>query len=221
MSPSLKPYVLLLLLPLIRLTLSSTLAPYTTVTLSGPATPTNTSHSFASDTAFLSSILNSTNTFRHQHNASDVTWNNTLASFASTWATHCKFKHSDGPYGENLASGYENVTAAIDAWGNERKKYDFSDGGFGEDTGHFTQLVWKNTTTVGCARENCDGKGDTDGWFVVCEYWPRGNVKGEYQQMVQKQVEGTSGAAGRKMGTFGVLATAVAVSVVMEIDAWI
>lgn len=38
-------------------------------------------------------------------------------------------------------------------------------------TGHFTQLVWRNTTTVGCARSECNGgqkggKGDAPGWYV-------------------------------------------------------
>jgi hypothetical protein len=35
--------------------------------------------------------------------------------------------------------------------------------------GHFTQLVWKGTETVGCGRSNCSGRGDAPGWYVVCE----------------------------------------------------
>jgi hypothetical protein len=35
-----------------------------------------------------------------------------------------------GIYGENLASGYENVTSAIIAWGEERRKYEFRGGSF-------------------------------------------------------------------------------------------
>lgn len=77
-------------------------------------------------------------------------------------------------------------------WGNERAQYDFSKGGFGDHTGHFTQLVWKATTSVGCGRTLCNSKGDgtAPGWLVVCEYSPRGNVQGQYQANVDAQVAG-------------------------------
>lgn len=82
--------------------------------------------------------------------------------------------------------GFKDATGAVEAWGDERDLYDFNGPtGFTEETGHFTQLVWRGTTSVGCARINC-GVGDDDddddedaqGWYVVCEYWPPGNVLG-------------------------------------------
>jgi hypothetical protein len=81
-----------------------------------------------------------------------------------------------GPTGENLAAGYANASASIDAWGLERESYNFNSPGFSEQTGHFTQLVWKSTTSVGCGRVDCNGSGGTPGWYVVCEYWPAGNI---------------------------------------------
>ena len=82
------------------------------------------------------------------------------------------------------------MTDAVDGWGDERTKYDFKHGAFSEATGHFTQLVWKASTSVGCARMDCEGKGGTaQGWFVVCEYWPAGNVEGEFGAEVQREVE--------------------------------
>ena len=95
-----------------------------------------------------------------------------------------------GPNGENLAQGYANVTDAVDAWGDERNEYDFNDPGFSEATGHFTQLVWKATTTVGCGRTLCNEMNDVAGWYVVCEYYPPGNVIGEFAIEVQGEVEG-------------------------------
>lgn len=77
----------------------------------------------------------------------------------------------------------------MEAWGNEEAKYKFNDPGFSEETGHFTQLVWKTTTTVGCGRKLCG----TRGWFVVCEYWPRGNVGGEYAKEVDRSIDGGGG----------------------------
>lgn len=81
------------------------------------------------------------------------------------------------------------MTDAVDGWGDERNKYNFNNGGFSEATGHFTQLVWKATTSVGCGRMDCDGKGGSaQGWFVVCEYYPAGNVQGDYGQEVGREV---------------------------------
>ena len=70
-----------------------------------------------------------------------------------------------GPTGENLAAGYANATASVDAWGLERTDYNFKKPtGFSEKTGHFTQLVWGNTTSVGCAVESCQGE---NGMFTL------------------------------------------------------
>lgn len=137
------------------------------------------------DDAFTSAVLNSTNFYRTQHNASDVTWNTTLEEFAVDYLDEngCEFEHSGGPYGENLAMGYPNATASVEAWGDERDDYNFRRGKFDMDTGHFTQLVWQNTTDMGCGRKLCDRS-----WYLVCEYWPRGNVEGQYQEMVHQQV---------------------------------
>ncbi|KAK3333043.1 CAP domain-containing protein [Cercophora scortea] len=137
--------------------------------------PISQSPQFVSDTDFTAAILNSTNLFRHQHNASAVNYNATLDQFATAYLdanADCTFAHSGGPYGENIALGCSDVQGCVDAWGNERAKYDFDHPDFGQETGHFTQLVWKNTTAVGCGRKLCGDKG----WFLVCEYFPRGNV---------------------------------------------
>lgn len=42
--------------------------------------------------------------------------------------------------------------------------------------GHFTQLVWKSTTKVGCATEKCPAGTifDFDSWYTVCNYNPMG-----------------------------------------------
>ncbi|KAL7919613.1 CAP domain-containing protein [Trichoderma austrokoningii] len=159
-----------------------------------PAIPSNVP-SYSISSSFTSAILNSTNTYRRQHNASSLSWNTTLEKFATSYLqsdTTCDFAHSGGPYGENLAIGYPNATASVEAWGNEVAKYDFNDPGFAEETGHFTQLVWKTTTTVGCGRKLCG----TKGWFVVCEYWPRGNVGGEYAKEVDRSIINGGGGAG-------------------------
>ncbi|KAH7391735.1 CAP domain-containing protein [Pyrenochaeta sp. MPI-SDFR-AT-0127] len=174
---------------------------------------------YTQDTAFRDSILNVTNTYRKQHNATRLVWNDTLADYAGEWSGECKFGHSGGPYGENLAAGYENASASVIAWGEEREEYNFRGGDFSPGTGHFTQLVWKTTSQVGCSRKECnagepDGEGDAPGWYVVCEYSPAGNVIGTFQENVQAKLPkdaetcpqgAVCGAASALRGSIGAL----------------
>jgi hypothetical protein len=49
--------------------------------------------------------------------------------------------------------------------------------------GHFSQIVWKGTTHVGCWTKLCTKLGNVDGDsipFTVCNYGPAGNFAGEY-----------------------------------------
>jgi hypothetical protein len=48
-----------------------------------------------------------------------------------------------------------------------------------ESWGHFSQIVWQSTTSIGCATVNCpNGLANTGGgvspWFTVCNYSPPG-----------------------------------------------
>lgn len=172
----------------------------TTVTEARAAPAASAAPQFVNYTLFTSAILNSTNVYRADYNATPMHWNDTLAAFAASYLasdSDCKFAHSGGPYGENIALGCSDVTGCVDLWGNERAHYHWGDPGFSEQTGHFTQLVWKNSTEVGCGRKLC-GK---ESWFLVCEYWPRGNVIGEFADEVGKQVNGTGSGVRPPPGT--------------------
>lgn len=127
------------------------------------------------------------NAVRAKHCAGPLTWSTKLAAYAQKWADTlrakgCAFDHSHGPYGENLAAGSEGVldpAGTVDYWYSEIKQYRFPDGGFSMNTGHFTQLVWRGTKSVGCGHATCNG---LDVW--VCEYDPPGNWEGEYRTNV-------------------------------------
>ena len=60
-------------------------------------------------------------------------------------------------YGENLfmAGGTEtNGKDPVKSWYDEIQNYRFSSGGFSSTTGHFTQVIWKNSKELGIGVEN-------------------------------------------------------------------
>lgn len=116
------------------------------------------------------------NKLRKLHDAPTMQWDNELALYAEKYASKCEFKHSHGEYGENLAAGYPSAAAAINGWYTEKKDYSYQQAKFSSRTGHFTQLVWKSSTKLGCAIVKCDGKNGTPGDYLVCEYNPPGNI---------------------------------------------
>lgn len=98
----------------------------------------------------------------------------------------------DGSYGENLAQGYASPTLAIDSWADEESNYDYEKQKFSTNNGHFTQLVWKNSTAVSCGASDCG----ESGWLFVCEYNPAGNMIGEFGSNVGKAGQGEDGEPG-------------------------
>ncbi|KAG9134878.1 hypothetical protein Leryth_001210 [Lithospermum erythrorhizon] len=90
-------------------------------------------------------------------------------------------EHSNGPYGENVYWGSDTSFSPFhcaEAWVDEKKLYNYETNSCnpGQDCGHYTQIVWKNTLKVGCGKTVCvSGKGV----FMVCEYDPPGNYVGE------------------------------------------
>lgn len=145
------------------------------------ASPSSTSTVSASS-GFEKDILNAHNEKRAIHGVQSLEWNATLVEFAADYAAssfscnNVTLVHSNGPHGENLAAGYSGGYDPVDAWYDEIELYDFDNPGFNESTGHFTQLIWKSTCQLGCARVICD---NAWGQYTICEYSnTRGNVLG-------------------------------------------
>ena len=65
-------------------------------------------------------------------------------------------------------------------WYDEVANYDFNNPGFSMNTGHFTQLAWKDSTELGCGL----AVGSNYNVYGVCNYSPPGNVIGAFEQNV-------------------------------------
>ncbi|KAF9942239.1 hypothetical protein BGZ75_001386 [Mortierella antarctica] len=126
-------------------------------------------------------ILDTHNKHRARHQAPPLTWNNEAAKFGNNWIQACQFKHSGGKFGENLAAGYKDFKAVIDGWYSEVKFYQYGNPGFSMKTGHFTQVVWKGTKSVGCAKKFCPNSNWT---IYICNYAPPGNMMGAFPKNV-------------------------------------
>lgn len=125
------------------------------------------------------------NEWRLRAGVPPVSWNDELAAGAQAYADTCPSGHSSNEYredvagfaqvGENLYSGTD-VLNGIALFADERLLYEFGTE-IDEETftpiGHYTQMVWSNTTDVGCAVGNCGM------WRTVCWYGPAGNYIGE------------------------------------------
>ncbi|XP_016469247.1 pathogenesis-related protein PR-1-like [Nicotiana tabacum] len=117
-----------------------------------------------------------------------LTWDSNLEKYAKWWASSrkedCRLMHSfpesDFKLGENIYWGSGSTwtpTDAVNAWADEQKYYNYASNSCveGQLCGHYTQIVWKSTRRVGCARVICDS-GDV---FMTCNYFPPGNYIGE------------------------------------------
>jgi len=162
-------------------------APAPTTPPSSPAPRASTPPSAGAPDTIAQRFVDAHNRVRATHCAKPLTWSPKLADVAQKWANAlrdkgCVFGHSGGQYGENLAAGTEGVLdpeATVKMWYDEIEKYKFPDGGFSMQTGHFTQVVWRGTTQVGCGHVSCKGN---DIW--VCNYDPAGNWEGQYRENV-------------------------------------
>jgi len=154
--------------------------------------------SFAQTDADLeNTVIEIHNRERAEVGVPDITWSSDLAADAQKYADYLttlgltledKAPHApfnpDNPQGENLwmgTAGLDSNVERVEWFANEKSDYngelikDSSEVGPNDPvTGHYTQMVWRETTQVGCANSS-DGNLD----FMVCRYSPPGNYVGE------------------------------------------
>ncbi|MBK7858440.1 MAG: metallophosphoesterase [Archangiaceae bacterium] len=118
-----------------------------------------------------------------------LTWSDAAAAVAADWAARCSFAHNpaiSGIYGENIfaaSSSAFSPTAVVENWAEEIIDYDYVSNHCASVCGHYTQIVWRTTSAVGCASTVCTRNSPFGGqapWlFWVCDYEPPGNVNGQ------------------------------------------
>ncbi|XP_040899179.1 Golgi-associated plant pathogenesis-related protein 1-like isoform X2 [Toxotes jaculatrix] len=133
------------------------------------------------DSSFQQEFLATHNSYRAKHSTPPLKFNSELSAACQKWADHLlernSLGHSDTKDGENVftmsSSAGLKLTGkeAVDAWYSEIKDYDWKNPGFTGTTGHFTQVVWKESTELGVGLAT-NGKRA----FVVGQYRPAGNM---------------------------------------------
>jgi pathogenesis-related protein 1 len=152
-----------------------------------PLSPYSSDRRLALSASEAQALVESHNAVRAQVGVGPVAWDAKVADFAqryvSTLVAACDLRHSSrSGYGENLAAwtGEASPTQAVAQWAEEKPLYRADGGPFRSSdmpAGHYTQVVWRSTTHIGCGRATCAKDGYT--WTLLsCNYSPPGNMMG-------------------------------------------
>lgn len=150
--------------------------------------------------AEIQEILRIHNAARAEVNVPPLKWNCKLADFAQNWVNKDVWEHSSseerekiivGSYaGENLAAAAPSDAAIATSgptgwWKKEKPFWNNATGQCqsGKVCGHYTQMVWRKTTEVGCGLKRKSNAMGSD-WqgnsaYLSCVYNPGGNYGGE------------------------------------------
>jgi pathogenesis-related protein 1 len=117
---------------------------------------------------------------------SKVVWSNVVATSAQEYANYLastgQLEHdtTDG-YGENLylSTFKASYLDAINCWYKEKSDYHYNSNSCNDTCGHYTQLVWKDTTEIGCGKAIYTTGIHKNNTVIVCRYNPPGNYIGE------------------------------------------
>ncbi|XP_036803534.1 peptidase inhibitor 16 isoform X1 [Oncorhynchus mykiss] len=124
-----------------------------------------------------------------------VKWDEKLKILAEGYAVKCMWEPNPDlellNMGENLFVSNEplDLNMTMEKWFLEHLDYDYNNNSCQEDRmcGHYTQMVWADSHSVGCAAHRCDtieGLSFEKVNFLVCNYYPKDKFKDEkpYEQ---------------------------------------
>jgi hypothetical protein len=137
-------------------------------------------------------LLAAHNLYRAQVGVPPLLWDAELAAGAAQYgpslAAQRSLVHSPRAtrpgIAENLwmgSAGAYTPEAMVASWGEERDQFrpgifpNVSTTGNWLDVSHYTQMIWRGTTKVGCAVHR------SGGWdYLICRYTPKGNRDGQH-----------------------------------------
>jgi uncharacterized protein YkwD len=143
------------------------------------------------DSAFDKGLLDAHNKERATLGVPPLTWSDALAKDAAGWAAHIvqighpvHSKPEERSHeGESLwmgTAGAFSPDEIVGGWIAEKSSFVYGafpnvvKSGDWHVVGHYTQVIWRNTKEVGCAKTTMGGND-----LVVCRYNPAGNLVGE------------------------------------------
>ena len=114
-----------------------------------------------------------------------MTWATDLAASAQAYADKCIFAHdAQNKWGENLYANWPPSSAdaqeVVQGWASEKSDYNYANNSCSGMCGHYTQLVWRSSTEVGCGVKTCANfEGNGTGAIWVCRYRQAGNFNNQ------------------------------------------
>lgn len=150
-----------------------------------PCLATNNRRQLTTPRNIISQYLAPHNKIRAKLGLPPLQWSEQLARYAQWWAHQrqgdCAMIHSGSDYGENLFWGSTGrswgPTDAVAFWASEKSYYNYQTNSCaqGRECLHYTQIIWKHSLRVGCAKVTC-----RNGYaFIGCNYDPHGNILGQ------------------------------------------
>lgn len=137
--------------------------------------------------------LRAHNEYRIKHGVPALKLNTRLCKFAEEWAMNLANRanpthRSNSPYGENIFCSWSSAPNGVIVDGREPVEHWYQEGEnhiFGKEpatlrTGHFTQVVWKDSRELGVGQ----ARSKTGQVVVVCNYDPPGNFIGSFAENV-------------------------------------
>ncbi|KAK0183395.1 hypothetical protein PV327_001441 [Microctonus hyperodae] len=138
-------------------------------------------------------------------NITNLKWDEKAAEIAQRWANQCLFSHDncrnyDGVrIGQNIGfkastNHIRNFSDIIQYWYDEVEEFDYNLISNYQHTRkhitfHYTQLIWGNTTHVGCGGVRYKNTRGLYSTHFVCNYRPAGNQIGDAVYKIKPEIQ--------------------------------